>query len=198
VAVGAGAIWVTNFGDGTVSRIDPQTNRVVATIPVGRGPTGVAVGEGAVWVANTADKTVSRIDPERNEVNGSPVDLTHWCCWPGRFVPNLLAVGESAVWVTTTIGFVLRIDPRTFAIERILPRTQRRGAAPNTFGIAVGRTMLWTTSPSDNIVSRIDPRARKIIGRPLFIGGKPRFVEVSAGAVWITSETDGAIVRLEE
>ena len=32
------AVWVTNGGDDTVSRIDPETNRVTATIPVGDSP----------------------------------------------------------------------------------------------------------------------------------------------------------------
>jgi YVTN family beta-propeller protein len=35
--------YITNFGDNTVSVIDTTTNTVVATIPVGRTPTGVAV-----------------------------------------------------------------------------------------------------------------------------------------------------------
>ena len=34
-AVGAGAVWVPNTGDGTVTKIDPATNRVVATISIG-------------------------------------------------------------------------------------------------------------------------------------------------------------------
>ena len=35
VAVGAGSVWVANAGDGTVSRIDPATRKVVKTIEVG-------------------------------------------------------------------------------------------------------------------------------------------------------------------
>src|SRR5439155_1064436 len=34
-AVGLGAVWIPNTGDGTVSRIDPASNRVVATLRVG-------------------------------------------------------------------------------------------------------------------------------------------------------------------
>ena len=56
-------MWVTNYYGQTVSRIDPTVDRVVQTIPVGNGPTGVAVGDGSVWVANASDGTVSRIDP---------------------------------------------------------------------------------------------------------------------------------------
>jgi YVTN family beta-propeller protein len=49
--VGGGAVWVANSGDGTVSRIDPETNAVVATITIGGTPVGIAFGGETVWVA---------------------------------------------------------------------------------------------------------------------------------------------------
>jgi YVTN family beta-propeller protein len=51
IAVGGGAVWVANAGDGTVSRIDPETNAVVATITIGGTPVGIAFGGETVWVA---------------------------------------------------------------------------------------------------------------------------------------------------
>jgi streptogramin lyase len=53
VTVGLHAVWILNPILGTVTRIDPQTNRVAATIEVGQGTTGIAVGEGSVWVTRT-------------------------------------------------------------------------------------------------------------------------------------------------
>jgi YVTN family beta-propeller protein len=50
VAAGAAGVWVANSRDGTVSRIDPHTNEVVATIRLGKSPQAIAVGGGAVWV----------------------------------------------------------------------------------------------------------------------------------------------------
>ena len=49
IAAGAGAVWVTNGGDGTLTRIDPSTNATF-TIGLGGSPVGVAVGAGRVWV----------------------------------------------------------------------------------------------------------------------------------------------------
>jgi serine/threonine-protein kinase len=54
VAVGEDAVWVLNRNDGTVSRIDPDRNEVVATIAIGREPRRIAAGGKAVWVTVAA------------------------------------------------------------------------------------------------------------------------------------------------
>jgi DNA-binding beta-propeller fold protein YncE len=54
VAVAAGAVWVASSLDGTVSRIDLGSRRVVRTVDVCGGPHELAVGPGAVWVTTHA------------------------------------------------------------------------------------------------------------------------------------------------
>jgi DNA-binding beta-propeller fold protein YncE len=44
-----------------VSRIDPVTNTVTATVTVDSGPVGVAFDGTNIWVANSNSNTVSRI-----------------------------------------------------------------------------------------------------------------------------------------
>ena len=65
-----GAIWVANWGDGTISRIDPHTNKVVGNpILAGNGPFVIAAGEGSLWVSNyvvNVIATVSRLDLRRS------------------------------------------------------------------------------------------------------------------------------------
>jgi YVTN family beta-propeller protein len=51
IAYGAGSVWTMNRGDRTVSRLDPVTGRVVATIAVGRPPAGIAVFGSRVFVS---------------------------------------------------------------------------------------------------------------------------------------------------
>jgi hypothetical protein len=50
VAYGAGEVWVGNYIAGTVSRIDPRTNRVTPRVPVGAAQ-ALAAGAGAAWVS---------------------------------------------------------------------------------------------------------------------------------------------------
>jgi hypothetical protein len=74
VAYGAGAVWVGNWHDNSVSRIDPETNRVVGSpIPIGFRAGNLVVGTGGVWVtsddrvdAAPEDVVVVRIDPQTN------------------------------------------------------------------------------------------------------------------------------------
>src|SRR5207253_4012369 len=79
LAVGEGAIWVAArpgfrccpaevVGTGTLTRIDPTTNSVEATIPIGGNPAGAAVGEGSVWIADPGTRSVVRVDPKANRV----------------------------------------------------------------------------------------------------------------------------------
>lgn len=70
LAVGEGGIWVLNQFDGTVSRVDPGTNTVTATITVSDAAVeggDIAAGGGSVW-ARVSDSLVARIDPGTNKV----------------------------------------------------------------------------------------------------------------------------------
>jgi len=63
VAVGAGSVWVANSGDGTISRIDPRTNNVIATITVGGSPQAITVAHGRVWVTVAAQTINTGLAP---------------------------------------------------------------------------------------------------------------------------------------
>jgi YVTN family beta-propeller protein len=51
IAVGEGAVWVSNRRGFSITRIDPKSNQVVRAVPVGNRPYGVTAGQGAVWVS---------------------------------------------------------------------------------------------------------------------------------------------------
>ena len=94
VAVSDDSLWVANYEDDTVKRLEIPAKGATPTItdiPVGDGPVDVAFGEGAVWVVNQLDRTVMRIDPESNEVVAT--------IRPGN-EPQRAAAGEGFVWVT--------------------------------------------------------------------------------------------------
>src|SRR5205823_1482568 len=46
-----------------------RSNAVIATVPVGAGPSGLAAAGDGIWVGNQHDGTLSRIDPRTNRVD---------------------------------------------------------------------------------------------------------------------------------
>lgn len=67
VAVGDGALWVSNVDDQTVSRIDPVTNETSVTVQLSGPPGDLAVGAGGeVWVTIPELGEIHRIDPVTN------------------------------------------------------------------------------------------------------------------------------------
>ncbi len=55
-------IWVGNELDKTVSKIDPNTNKVVGTFKVGGGPIAIISDGKYIWVGNNAENTVTKLD----------------------------------------------------------------------------------------------------------------------------------------
>ena len=117
LAVGAGAVWVTNGASGTVSRIDPARGVVTATVPLDREdePSEVVVGAGGVWVANRQRQTLARIDPARREVVrklqlGNP--------------PQALAIVDGSLWVAVS-GAGAGHRGGTLRLQAPLPSTVR-------------------------------------------------------------------------
>ena len=86
-----------------MSRIDPATRKVVATIRSSTGGGGdIAVGEGSVWVT-AFEYPLSRIDPSTNAVAQQ---------FTGKG-GDAVRVGHGSVWLSNfEAGNVWRIDPR--------------------------------------------------------------------------------------
>ncbi len=148
VAVGAGAVWVANGGDGTVTRIDPATRAAGPPIATGRGPVAIAAGDSGVWVAN-ASGTVVHIDPATRRPTGSPAAVVD---------PAGIAVGSGVVWVTSRrTDSVIRIDPTS---GRQVGAPIRVGSQPTDIAVAGGR--VWVADSADGTVANVDAAS----GRP--------------------------------
>ena len=87
-----------------VSRIDPATNAVVATIETGAGAHDLLIDDNGVWITNYQANTVSRIDPATNTVVATIEGV-------GSGVG--IAAGDGDIFVSTRSGGVSRIDPAT-------------------------------------------------------------------------------------
>jgi YVTN family beta-propeller protein len=105
VAAGTDAIWVASRVDGDqgrLTRIDPATGSVTATLTVGNNPNGLAVGAGGVWITGSDDDIVWRVDPTpaRPQVRGT-IDVVG--------TPLGIAATPDAVWVAVRDGGAVKV-----------------------------------------------------------------------------------------
>jgi YVTN family beta-propeller protein len=144
---GLGYLWVSNFKDGTVVRVDPATNRVTARIRVGPQPCGVVAGADALWVDGYGTGNVERVDPQTQQVVARiPVGPSLWD----------VEFGADAVWATSEFnGTVARIDPATNAITA----TIKVGMAPRQ--VRYGAGAIWVGNHAGRSIYRVDPATNK-------------------------------------
>jgi YVTN family beta-propeller protein len=190
LASGAGALWVANSADSSVSRIDPETNQVVATIAVGTAsgaaqssPTGLALVADQVWVLDDADASIVRIGPATNQVVDTlPI--------PGvePFDFRGIAGGFGSIWLTdASYSVLLRVDPvaRTVATIEV-----------GAFGITVSDDAIWVADYLGNTAARIDPATNTVVAT-VKVGFGPSQIAVDASGVWVTNQYDESISRID-
>lgn len=96
---GATDVWVVTQEDSVV-RIDPATNRVVATLSVPGVPVeGATAPDGTLWIPSKQSNTITRIDPATNRAVGM------LAAGPGAYVAHR---AYGSMWVTSYAGADVR------------------------------------------------------------------------------------------
>lgn len=170
-----GSIWSANFTAGSVSQIDPGTNRVMATIATGGQPGYLREAAGAIWVteSGTSDggdgHTVLRIDPATDRVT-TRVRVGS--------LPEGMAPAGGRLWVANHhSGTLSAINPASGRVVRTVPLVKVPVAhAPQLVlrstgqGVAGTARTLWVGVPVFSGVVRVNPvtgRVLSIISVPL-------------------------------
>ena len=157
--------------------IDPDTDRVVASLPVGSRPVTIDAEADSVWVGDAADGTVTRIDPATREVTkvigiGAPaVDLD---------------ADRGSVWVATGgFGEVVGIDAEVGAITRRIPVGDPDAVVVQSVAsVGAGDGRVWAGALGGLV--RIDPGTGGITGRVDLGAGAAQQIAIGEGAVWAT------------
>ncbi len=168
VAAEGDAVWVAP-SSGLLTRLDPDTGRVVQQVDPNAGPTGIDVADGGVWVTDSEANNVTRVDPTGL--------LTSIAVGNG---PSGIAVGAGAVWVADSLdGSVVRIDPVTRSVTTTIP------VGPSPAGVTFGAGSVWVADSGDGTLDRIDPATNKVVAR-IAVGESPQAVTVADGRAWVT------------
>jgi len=171
---GGGTAGLESVDANTVGVIDPESNRILAQVPVGGRPVAVATGLGAVWVANHDDSTLLRVDPKTRRVTrtiglgAEAADLT---------------VGRDSVWVAGgNDSVVVRVGRDGTIRSRIrLPDVLDLGANPVP-AVTVRAGSVWAASFGG--LYRIDEETGEV-GQAIELPDAPVAVSATSGAVWV-------------
>jgi DNA-binding beta-propeller fold protein YncE len=217
--VGLGSVWIPNTGDGTVSRIDPASNRTIATFRIGDAgafyqrvckpygsihswmvttfhvrrcdlPSSVATAGGLLWVTKNDSDDILALDPrDGHEVASIPIGVT----------PFELRADDRALWVTSyDDNVVVRIDVRRRQVVQTI--TQLGGPS----GLALDGETVWVAISRAGTVARIDARSNQVVttipvpcSASCWSAPTPLPVAVANGAVWVRNEGIGTLSRLD-
>ena len=227
VAASDAAVWVGDARDATVTRIDPATRRVVKTIGIGAPAVDLAASPDGVWVATGGLGQVLLVDPSLDAVSrrvdlsepGHPivpsvgaVAAAGGRVWAGAFkgmvrldaatgdVTARVDLGSAAalqiavlgdtVWATTLRRRAKRVEAGSARI------TAEFYAGGFVLPVALDRTWAWMGG-DEGALWRVDPvtgvaTLSTRVGRGGLVG-----IALGAGAVWVASYDDRALLRVD-
>jgi YVTN family beta-propeller protein len=145
------AVWVALTNGNSIVHIDPATNRVVKTVPLGFQPCGfLAADTTDVWVTpsgcgggsepSTVTNVVARVDSRTNTLTTRLADVA----------PVGIVAAFGTVWITTGAANVDQIGPHS---GRLVARLHVSGG-PDQLGVGFGS--IWVDD--FGAVLRIKPR----------------------------------------
>jgi hypothetical protein len=129
-----GAIWaaVDDHKDGYIARIDADSGRLVARIPMTGELSDIYATKNSVWAVS--GKILHRVDPRTNKIAASAA-----LSFPG----SALAVGRGFVWVVASLeGKLMRIDARTLQV------VSQQNVDGYSISVAFADDRLWIVSDS--------------------------------------------------
>jgi virginiamycin B lyase len=186
VRVDAAGVWVQR--DREVVRVDPQTNRVTARLPMHPPDSDLAaVGEGSLWLTQVAQGTVTRVDPATGRTlatigvpggDNAPVSMS-------------IAVGVGAVWVEYDLGGmgVVRIDPATNTVTTTVK------LANTPAGLAASDRAVMVLTRESGVAYQIDPATNRVVAS-ISVCRESKAVAYGAGAFWIACD-EGQLLRVD-
>jgi serine/threonine-protein kinase len=181
-----GVVWVNNHDDGTVTRIDGDSGKVLGQpFKVGKSVDGVVTGKGITYVAVAGEDRVQRFEGADEPILGADIQV-------GKD-PEAIALGKQLVWVAN------RGDNSVNRLDRATPTKLGPpiGVGSQPSGIFVGKSTVWVANNGDNTVTRIDPSTATIKGDPIPVGNAPRGVKEGFKFAWVANSGDDTVTKLD-
>jgi virginiamycin B lyase len=186
VAIAPGSVWVGSTGPTAVHRIDPGTNKLVATVELPGEPcAGLAVGFGSVWVPLcTQTPALAKVDATHN------VLLAVFEPGPAAAEGGITTSNDSVWLVTDKAGSLARIDPATGLVRQIVK------VPAGSYNPRFYEGKVWVTRAEGDEITAVDASSGAVLGATK-TGPGPRFLVSGAGSVWTLNQGDGSLTRVD-
>jgi streptogramin lyase len=193
LAANSTAVWVPSDFDGSLSRLDPLTNRVSANIRVGATQAcggclgGVALHDDCVWATSSGARlAMVGIDSLNNQVAASvalPV-----------FPSAVMSTADGTLWIASVVdSAIVRIDPLT---QGVIASISVLGASH----LAAGDDAVWATSRARDStagsVVRIDWHTNRVVAQ-VKLGSQPGAIAFGEGSLWVIDEGRQSLHRVD-
>ena len=190
-AVFFGVLWAAvNAGLHHGRSVPAQPNaagRVVSSVSVPDAVFSIAAAEGGVWVPDANAGTLLRIDPRSGRITAT---ITISTVTGPRSGFDTVATSPGAVWVTSGADdALLRIDPSSNTVAQRIPL----GMRPSSLAVLGGD--VWVTGSQANRVLRVSVATGDVLATVPVTD--PRSVAGGDGAVWVVSELEGVLSRID-
>ena len=184
LAIGEDQVWTNSKPTDFVFRMDPNSNQVVAAVPVPKPCSGLIIAAGTLWAPSCEENVIYRIDIATNKVVAKvPVGVAN--------TEGGIAFGAGSVWMPSDPkGVVSRIDPAT---NKVLASIK---VEPGSFTAVFGYGLVWVSSTEKNIVSVIQPASNEVVTE-IPVDPAPRFMAAGEGYVWTLNQTNGTVTKID-
>jgi YVTN family beta-propeller protein len=186
--------FAASGGDGTLTRVDRRTGRVVNSGRFDADAGLAAEGDDRMWVASVGRREVTLVDPRLPITDPGAT-------FRGPHIPlaiyttgTSLAVGGGSLWIATSGPGSGPVVERWRLHPLALQRTYRLRAFDYGISVAFGYGAAWVAlgAPADAVL-RIDARSGR--EKRIAVGQFPTAVATGFGSVWVVQRDDDTVRR---
>jgi len=175
------SVWLTNYSDNQLLRVDPRTNTVAAVFPF-EGPDGIDKDDDTIVVASFDGEFVARVNPNNGEIL-QQVDV-------GGQPTEVISHPDHGLWAAVfDTGELVEIDRESFEI------VQRVTVGQGPVGITAASSHLWVANHDEGTIAKVDPTTGEVV-RTVVVGNGPTELVVDNGSAWVTLTDDGTLVEV--
>ena len=188
-----GMVWMTGNGNGTISKLDPASGKVVAypTSSGGSGPHTLVFSDdqSTIWFTMQSGDKIGRLDTQSGKI-------TEYKSSGG---PYGIALDKSGKvwWCRMGDDKLGRLDPKSGQMSEL---DTGRGSRPRRMAASPDGS-LWVTFYGNGKLAKVDPAAIKVVKEyalPAGGNGGPYAVTVDGGGiVWVNEISTDTVARFD-